>query len=512
MPRSLAMTSAILFSNPSIFWLENGRFSGSAHTRNCFWPAPKAHDATSSIAAAIVCVRDIITSSLRKREDRQHAALVAEAGDVAERAERAEPRGRIVRADVRGDANPRPSADTGQHRDVLLAVGPDVGHRIADDAGRCLELPQQITGLRIHRLQPSLHRPVEDDVAGGGERAGPVRQLFLHAPDFLVRGRIPGDELATIAARPRVAHDDRADVRLASLVLYLHAFVVHAQVVRRNVDEIRPRRVRDRLLVLAAHRRRTDVFGVSRGRRLLFGILDRLAGLQVHARRPVDDDEWVGHEKFTGRAVEHVREAVAIEIGQNLSRLSLDVDVEQHHLVDAVVVPPIVRSLLVRPLRPTGVGVACEDRHRPLVVAGPLIGIPRSVVAGAVVEEVQLRVVALPSPRRPPAALPLVALPRVFRAWAPDFGFGPGAVHPPDLLAGVDVVRGDESADAELAAADARDHLVLDHHRRRRDRLPDLVVALLRLPEFLAGFSVESDSRRVELILEDLAVGIGETG
>src|SRR5215470_17714300 len=50
------MTSAILFSKPSCFWFENGKFSGSAQTRNCFTSTPKAHVATSSMPATIVLV------------------------------------------------------------------------------------------------------------------------------------------------------------------------------------------------------------------------------------------------------------------------------------------------------------------------------------------------------------------------------------------------------------------------------------------------------------------------
>ncbi len=142
-------------------------------------------------------------------------------------------------------------------------------------------------------------------------------------------------------------------------------------------------------------------------------------------------------------------------------------------LVDPVVVPAIVRGLLVRPLRLPGVGVPREDRHRPLVVAGPLIGIPGSGVAGAVVEQVELRVVAVPAPRRAAAPFPLIALPGFLRTREADFRLRPGAVHAPDLLAGLHVVGRDKPAHAELSAADAGDDLVFDHERRGGDGLAD---------------------------------------
>src|SRR3990170_8575113 len=41
-PTSFAITSAILFSNPSRFLLEKGRLSGSPQTRNSFVSAPQA--------------------------------------------------------------------------------------------------------------------------------------------------------------------------------------------------------------------------------------------------------------------------------------------------------------------------------------------------------------------------------------------------------------------------------------------------------------------------------------
>src|SRR5207244_894371 len=101
------------------------------------------------------------------------------------------------------------------------------------------------------------------------------------------------------------------------------------------------------------------------------------------------------------------------------------------------------------------VRVTGEDRHRPLVVAGTLIGVPAARVARAVVEQVQRRIVGIPAPRGPAAARPLVALPgadaevlaavrRVVRVGiADDLDVGVRArrIRAPHFLAAVHVVR-----------------------------------------------------------------------
>src|SRR6185437_16897761 len=66
---------------------------------------------------------------------------------------------------------------------------------------------------------------------------------------------------------------------------------------------------------------------------------------------------------------------------------------------------------LVEPVRLTRVGITRENAGGPLVVARPLIGVPRTRVAGAVVDEVELRVVADPSPGPAPTLLPRVGRP-----------------------------------------------------------------------------------------------------
>ena len=68
-----------------------------------------------------------------------------------------------------------------------LPSGPAIGDRLADDPGAGLELPQQLAGARVDRLEPAVHRAVEDDVAGGRERAAPDREILLDLPARLAR-------------------------------------------------------------------------------------------------------------------------------------------------------------------------------------------------------------------------------------------------------------------------------------------------------------------------------------
>src|SRR5678816_191939 len=122
--------------------------------------APRRTVATPTLRLCCGCL--LLLHRAIEREDGEHAALVRELARVAERAERAEARGRIFGADAGGDADARPATDAREHGDVLLAVGPHVRHRVADDARRGLELPDLLTGLGVERLEPALHRAVED--------------------------------------------------------------------------------------------------------------------------------------------------------------------------------------------------------------------------------------------------------------------------------------------------------------------------------------------------------------
>ena len=83
---------------------------------------------------------------------------------------------RIVGGDIGKRDRAHPAADARVDGDVLLAVGPEVGDRVADDARRDVELPELGAGARVERLEPAVHRPVEHHVAAGGEHAAVDRE------------------------------------------------------------------------------------------------------------------------------------------------------------------------------------------------------------------------------------------------------------------------------------------------------------------------------------------------
>src|SRR2546430_3560893 len=246
--------------------------------RSAFAPAPGA-------PSLLRCCYAVTTS--RQGEHHERAARVADIRVVAEGANRAERGGRILRADPQSDALPGPAAPSGEPGDVLLAVGPQVRHRVPDDAGGRLELPQLRAGRGIDRLEPAFHRAVEHDAAGRRQRAAVGRQVFLDLPLLGPRGRVPRHERAPDLIGPGVHPHDGAHVPLAGGVLHVHALIVHADVVRRDVEEPGLRRVRGGLLILEADRGRTDALGVLLRGRPVLRIADRDARLEIDLRRPV---------------------------------------------------------------------------------------------------------------------------------------------------------------------------------------------------------------------------------
>src|SRR5438309_8020825 len=67
--------------------------------------------------------------------------------------------------------------------------------------------------------------------------------------------------------------------------------------------------------------------------------LHRAAGLHVDLLGPVGGHVLGGAQQRAVGTVEHIGEAVAIEVHQDLARLAVDGRIFEHVLVDAVVVP-----------------------------------------------------------------------------------------------------------------------------------------------------------------------------
>src|SRR5256886_5489416 len=158
------------------------------------------------------------------------------------------------------------------------------------------------------------------------------------------------DEGTKRAARPWLVGRARADERRPHEVRRPHGSVVHAQVVRGNVEQPRARRVRGRLLVLPALERRADVLdGPPRRARQLRGIDLRTTGREIHALRPVDEYVRLRDQDLARGAVDSVGEAVLVEVNQDLAPPPLDREVGENHLLDRVGVPTVVRRELIRP-------------------------------------------------------------------------------------------------------------------------------------------------------------------
>src|SRR5436190_23336984 len=147
-------------------------------------------------------------------------------------------------------------------------------------------------------------------------------------------------------------------------------------------------------------------------------------------------------------------------------------------MVDGVRVEQIVRTRLVEPAGLAGADVAGEDSGGPQIVAGPLVGIPGSRIAGAVEDQMGLRIVADPAPRIAAADPPAFRLPGGDSEVPPPRGgvermeigadqnvrVGTGAPRLPHQGAASRVERGQPAAYAEFAArASDQDPAVRDH-------------------------------------------------
>src|SRR6185437_9221038 len=125
---------------------------------------------------------------------------------------------------------------------------------------------------------------------------------------------------------------------------------------------------------------------------------------------------------------------------------------------------------------------------------------PDTGIAGAIVEQVQLRVVGIPAPRRATTPLPLVSLPRRdAEILALIGGIGrlerlvgdqhlvvrTSAVTAPETLAIGRAVRRDAAAHAELAAGNAGDDHIAHDERCVGHGLAFLVVRVVHAEDLL---------------------------
>src|SRR5262249_9954535 len=162
-------------------------------------------------------------------------------------------------------------------RDVLLAVD-----RVADDAARLrraeIERPQLLTILGVDGNHFALGGALEDQVARRGERVADERRAIGPLPHDLVLVNVEGAQDAGLLVATEVLGGD-AGKELAALVGEIgHVRVLHAELVRRNI-EVAGLRIEDlRLPASAAEERRAHLYGRaahSRSAARLLGDLPR---------------------------------------------------------------------------------------------------------------------------------------------------------------------------------------------------------------------------------------------
>ena len=148
------------------------------------------------------------------------------------------------------------------------------------------------------------------------------------------------------------------------------------------------------------------------------------------------------------------------------------------------------------PAQRARVGVDREQRTGIEVVAFAIVAVVVGIwIAGAVIEQVELRVITSGDPRRSAAACGYIGIrPRL----AAQLAGIRNRIEAPDAPARLRVVRVDVAAAGEVAAGDADDHFVLHDQRRRRDRVRFLQIADGHVPEDRAGLAFERDQMRVE--------------
>ena len=116
----------------------------------------------------------------------------------------------------------------------------------------------------VDRLQIAFQRAIEHHAAGGCQRASPGGEQLLVGPHDLAGLAVPGNEIAHIGlAFGREHRHGGTDISLTGSVGYLVGLIVHADMVGRDIEQLRVRAIGRGLFVLGAKRRRADALGVG---------------------------------------------------------------------------------------------------------------------------------------------------------------------------------------------------------------------------------------------------------
>jgi len=289
---------------------------------------------------------------------------------------------------------------------------------------------------------------------------------------------------------------------------------VHRPLVGRHIEQSGVLAVGHRHPVLAAEERRRDGDGlalVGARRAGTVGVVVDRTTVLVQALGPGDlVDEGEAADELAVGAVQYVEEAVAVGGAGCLDGLAAFLVIEGDQLVDAVVVPAIMRGGLEVPLDRAVIRVDGQTRGGIQVVARTQVRVPRRRVAGAEQQRVGVRVVVAAQPGGCATGFPQVARPGLAGFAAGDAAFDLLAILPdvahvtfdgrtgPQQLAILRIVGFHLAHHAEFTTGYAGDQLAFDDQRRRSQRVAGLVVGDGLLPDHLAGVLVQRDQLGVE--------------
>ena len=335
-----------------------------------------------------------------------------------------------------------------------------------------------------------------------------------------------------MAVRCRIHRQCRAHIGLTCGVGHTERFIVHADVVGRNIEHFGLGAVGRWLLVLGAQSRRANARGVhvfailGRGilrhnRRPTIGFRIRI---HIDARCPVDHRiELFSHQQFACDPVHRIAQTVAIKVRQQLALDTIDHLLGQDVFVDTIVIPLVMRGHLIEPFGHTGIDITCHQGHGPAVVTRTLRGVPCRGVARAIIEQVFVQIGRIPAPRGAATDFPLVAFPCVgagIRAYGlaqmrgvfrinEDIAVRTHGIGTPDQLACCHIIRRCVAPDTKFTARDTNDDLVLDRQYGRCIGFTNRRIAVLGFPFDSTGVCVQSNDLGIGLMQENLAIGIG---
>ena len=253
-----------------------------------------------------------------------------------------------------------------------------------------------------------------------------------------------------------------------------------------------------------AERRRHPVRRSANGRARGHAVfIRRVSGQELRAAVRTDAarprqllHERLRQQHLSVRAIEHIEETVAIRLQQQLSRLTLEHRVDEYRGLLRIPVPQVMRSELIVPSEFPRFGVEREDRVRVQVVALPLAAVGIGIrIAGRPEKRIGRGIVRA---SQPGGAATFFEIDRAFPCVGRGLTSSGNSPEAPCLLAGVDAVGGEESADAFVTAGHTCDDEIAHDERRHR-----AAVGLLRVfrqhdfPEQRAVHAADGKQMRV---------------